>query len=263
MQQGARDLDPAHLPAGKLAHLVVGAGGKVDFVEHPARTSPCLARRNAVQGRVEHQVLRDREIEIEGAGLEHDAEYAQCSAGLGTHVVTENADRAVAGGKQARDEREQRGLAGAIEPEQHGKARRGDRKRDLVERLPAPVEMAHAGYRKRRRARLASVHHGRAPEHGRLSHRSLIATPHGSSPTWMVLITLRAATSITDTSLVRPLVAKRYFSSGVNAMCHTRWPTRRYFSTWCVMASTTAMRFAGPSATKAVLPSFVMLMPTG
>ena len=46
-------------------------------------------------------------------------------------------------------------------------------------------------------------------------------------------------------------------------MCQTRWPTSRYFFTSCVAASMTAIRLAGPSATKAVLPSLVMLMPTG
>src|ERR1700722_17823281 len=79
----------------------------------------------------------------------------------------------------------------------------------------------------------------------------------------MVSITLRAATSITETSFETPLVVRRYFSSGVKAMCHTRWPTSRYFCTWWVAASTTAMRLAGPSATNAVLPSRVMSMPTG
>ena len=38
-------------------------------------------------------------------------------------------------------------------------------------------------------------------------------------------------TSITETSFETPLVVRRYFSSGVNAMCQTRWPTSRYFWT--------------------------------
>src|ERR1700730_11432555 len=49
-----------------------------------------------------------------------------------------------------------------------------------------------------------------------------IATPQGSSPTWIVLMTLRLVTSMTDTSFDTPLVVRRYLSSGVNAMCHTR-----------------------------------------
>src|SRR5262245_37049168 len=60
-------------------------------------------------------------------------------------------------------------------------------------------------------------------------HRGDIAMPHGSSPTWIVLTTFCAATSMTETSLETPLVARRYFSSGVNAMCQTRCPTSKYF----------------------------------
>src|SRR5712675_3053385 len=94
-------------------------------------------------------------------------------------------------------------------------------------------------------------------------HGCAIVMPHGSSPTWMVLITFCADTSMTETSLETPLVTSRYFSSGVNAMCQTRWPTRRYLVTVWLVASTTAMRLAGPRAIKAVLPSLVMPMPTG
>src|SRR5262249_6562945 len=53
-------------------------------------------------------------------------------------------------------------------------------------------------------------------------HCCEIATPQGSSPTWMLLITLRPGTSITDTSFDTPLVTNSSFSSGVNAICQTR-----------------------------------------
>src|SRR5262249_47960190 len=89
-----------------------------------------------------------------------------------------------------------------------------------------------------------------------------IETPQGSSPTWTVFTTFRLATSMTETSFDRPLVVRRYFSSGVNAMCQTLWPTRRYFLTSCVAASITATRLAGPSATNAVFPSRVIAIPT-
>src|ERR1700746_3131466 len=79
----------------------------------------------------------------------------------------------------------------------------------------------------------------------------------------MVLTTLSAATSITETSFDIPLVVSKYFWSGVNAKCQTRWPTSRYFLTSWVTPSITATRLAGPSATNAVAPSLVMAMPTG
>src|SRR5271163_675068 len=68
---------------------------------------------------------------------------------------------------------------------------------------------------------------------------------------------------MTDTSFETPLVANSSLSSGVNARCQTRWPTRRYFKTALVSPSMTATRLAGPSATKPSLPSEVNLIPTG
>ena len=91
-----------------------------------------------------------------------------------------------------------------------------------------------------------------------------MAMPHGNSPTWMVLITFCAATSITETSLDTPLVTSRCFSSGVKAMCQTRCPTSRYLITACASPHRPRRsRLAGPSAMKAVLASRVMPMPTG
>ena len=69
---------------------------------------------------------------------------------------------------------------------------------------------------------------------------------------------------MTDTSFDTPFVVSRYFSSGVNAMCQTRWPTSRYFIDLDAWRRRRPRRgWPGPSATKAVLPSLVMLMPTG
>src|SRR5438046_32222 len=115
--------------------------------------------------------------------------------------------------------------------------------------------MAHPIDRERRRVRgvhlLRAGGRRRQIDRGRGGFRhGCIAMPQGSSPTWMVLMTFWAATSITETSLERPLVESRYFPSGVNAMCQARWPTRRYFVTAWLAPSTTAMRLAGPSATK-------------
>ena len=71
----------------------------------------------------------------------------------------------------------------------------------------------------------------RRPAGTSICHRGAIAMPQGSSPTWIVLTTFCAATSITETSLETPLVVSRYFSSGVKAMCQTRCPTSRYLVT--------------------------------
>ena len=95
MQQRAGDLDAPHLAAGKVAHLVCGAVRQ----SRPARGQP---RRAAFASRAEMsmqrgvigEILRDREIEIEGSRLEHDAKPAQRFAGRAVHIETENTDDA-------------------------------------------------------------------------------------------------------------------------------------------------------------------------
>ena len=84
-------------------------------------------RRDAVQGGVIEQVLRHREIEIERARLEHDAEQPQRFARRAADVMAEDADAAGLDAEQPRDQREQRALSGAVQPEQRGKTRRAQR----------------------------------------------------------------------------------------------------------------------------------------
>src|SRR5262249_14574668 len=220
-----------------------------------------------MKGRVIEQILFQREIEIERARLEHDAEQPQRLARCAADVVSENADASALDSEQAGDEGEQRTLAGAVEAEQRREARRRDRETDIDQGAPRTIGMVDAldgqcGHAARvlpGRALGADAAGGYRIDrcHG------CIVMPQGSSPTWMVLITFCATTSITETSLDTPLVTSKYFSSGVKAMCQTRCPTRRYFVTLRLVASTMATRLAGPSATKAVLPSLVMPMPTG
>ena len=45
MQQRAGDLDPPHLAAREIAHLVAGAVGHADAVEHLARCARRVSRR--------------------------------------------------------------------------------------------------------------------------------------------------------------------------------------------------------------------------
>src|SRR6476661_3769726 len=182
--------------------------------------------------------------------------------------MAENAGASGLDAEQPRHQREQGALAGAVEAKQRRETCRRNREADVGERPPGSIGMAEAVDRQRRHPG-SSVSGTKIRSHrasggcARDRHGCAIVMPQGSSPTWIVLITFCAATSITETSLDTPLVTSRYFSSGVNAMCQTRWPTRRYLVTAWLVASTTAMRLAGPSATKAVLPSLVMPMPTG
>src|SRR5262249_44833877 len=157
--------------------------------------------------------------------------------------------------------RKQRAFAGAVEPEQDDEGCRWNRKAYVSQGRPRTVGVADPINRQGRRIGSIELRSGLLLD--RDHHGSAMKTPQGCSPTWIVLTTFRLATSMTETSFDRPLVARRYFSSGVKANCQTRWPTSRYFWTLCDVASTTAMRLAGPSAMKAVLPSLVILIPTG
>src|ERR1700730_16045237 len=136
--------------------------------------------------------------------------------------MTENPDVAALNGVETRNQREQRALACTVEPQQNGECGWRHRESHVDQRLTRPITMAHALDGQRGGLWFLEGHEERR-------YCREIATPQGNSPTWIVLMTLRLATSTTETSFDTPLVVKRYFSSGVKAMCQTRWPTRRYF----------------------------------
>ena len=232
VQQRARDLDPPHLAARQFAHRVPGAVGQFDLLQRGERALPRLAAADAVQRGVIQQILHDREIEIERARLEHHAQQAQRLAGLARHAMAEHVDRAVSRVVEPRDQREQRGLAGAVQPEQRGEARLRHRQADVLQRLARPIGVADAAHGERRHGR-RGIGRGarRRIGDGGGAHFGDTTTPQGSRPTWIDFTTSSEATSITEMSLESPLVVSRYFWSGVNAICQTRCPTSRYFRT--------------------------------
>src|SRR5690242_11436322 len=97
--------------------------------------------------------------------------------------MAKNADTAGLDAEQARDQREQRALAGAVEAEQGGKARRLYVERDVDQRPARPVGMADTVDRQRR-------HRGRVEPwrllwfgtRGRAGHGAIVM-PQGNSPT--------------------------------------------------------------------------------
>ena len=119
VQQRASDLETSHLSAGQVAHLVLGALGERNAREDVIRTLSTFAVADAVQRRMVGQVLDDREIEIEGARLEYDADHAQRFARRRSDVVAENADMTVLNRVEARQQREQRALPSPVETEQN------------------------------------------------------------------------------------------------------------------------------------------------
>ena len=218
MQQRTRDLHAPHLAIGKVAHLFIGPLEKLGAMERLMRAQPCLARPYAVQCGVVAEILQGRKVEVERAFLKDHAKQAQRGARLSFNIATKNADTSRLDSKKASHEREQRALTRAIKPKQRHEGAVLHRKRNMAECHARPVVMAETVNRERRRF-------------NRLAHCREIAMPHGRPPTAIVLMTFSAVTSITDTSLVRPFVVSKYFSSGVKARCQTRWPTSRYFVT--------------------------------
>src|SRR5262245_29290165 len=97
-----------------------------------------------------HEVLYDREIEIQGAGLKHDAKNAQCLPGGMLHIVVKDPDatalRPIEPGNQCKE----CALACAIEAEQHGKCRWCDIECHLIERAPCAIGMTDRFNRKHR-----------------------------------------------------------------------------------------------------------------
>src|SRR5258706_14850626 len=236
MQQRARDFKPPHLAAGEVADLAGSAVGKADAREPLTGAHARLAPVDAVQGGMIQQVLRDREIEVERARLEHHATEPVRFAGLKADVVAEDADASGLDAEQPRHQREQRAFAGTVEAKQRREACRRDGEIDVDQGASSAIGMTDTIDRQRRHfgqiAAAATVGRGLAGN-GRVScgHGCAIVMPQGNSPTWTVLITFCAATSMIEASLDTPLFTSRYFSSGVNAMCQTRCPTRRYLVT--------------------------------
>src|SRR4051812_40406157 len=74
VEQRTRDLEPAHLPAGKIADLVVDPIGEGELFQDLGSPLMCQASAYAVQGGVVEQALAHGQIEVEGTRLKHDAE---------------------------------------------------------------------------------------------------------------------------------------------------------------------------------------------
>ena len=90
VQQRAGDLDAPQLAAGEMARLVARAVGEPDALRSDVCRAPRARGADAVQRAVIGEVLLDREIEVERAALEDDAETAQRLAGVARDVAAEN-----------------------------------------------------------------------------------------------------------------------------------------------------------------------------
>ena len=146
------------LPPLSVAGLVAGA-----ILEREPRKLVVDTRlrgraRHAVQAGMEHQVGGDRQLEIEGRLLEHDAELGQCRHRIARHVVAHDLDAAGVGDEQAGEQLEQRRLAGAVRAEQRDELARLYLEADAIERPHRTVALGDVVDEQGRAALSARVH---------------------------------------------------------------------------------------------------------
>ena len=106
---------PLHA-ARERAHVGVGLGGEIEVVHH--LVDPGVVVADAEVARLDAQRLAHGEKRIEHELLRHHAERAARRAIVGDHVVAHHARAAASARVEAGDDRDQRGLAGAVGPEQ-------------------------------------------------------------------------------------------------------------------------------------------------
>src|SRR5713101_8151142 len=114
MEQRARDLDPAAVAAVQSPHAFADTLLHVEGLERAAHALIGVLPLQPAQRREIPQVLLDREVEVEGWLLEH---HAQRLERLGAPIggrAPDDLDAAGGSIEEARDQREQRGLAGAV-----------------------------------------------------------------------------------------------------------------------------------------------------
>ena len=80
------------------------------------------------------EVLGDAQVLVQAEALRHVADRRMRLRGIGRHVVAEHIDAAARGAQQAGDQAQQRGLAGAVRPDQAGDHPWLDRGRHTVQR---------------------------------------------------------------------------------------------------------------------------------
>ena len=140
---------PVQQRAGDLGAALLAAGQPRDPAAHaarrgrPARATSAArvrasARGQAVQRRVVGEVLRDRQVGVERPALEHHAHLGERRPGRAAQVVAEDLDAAGDVVVEPGDQREQRGLAGAVHPEQRHELARAPRSATR-RRAPSPA----------------------------------------------------------------------------------------------------------------------------
>ena len=124
--------EPLHHPAREAAHLPVRGPRQADRLQPALRPRVRLVGGDAVEPRVEDEVLLGREVVVQERLVPEVADERPLGAAPGARPA--DLDRAGAGAGEAGGDLQQRGLARAVRAEQQQRLARRDVERHVVER---------------------------------------------------------------------------------------------------------------------------------
>ena len=116
VHQRLPDQHPPLHAAGERAHIGVGLRGEIEVVQDLVDPRVVVAQTEVA--RLDPERFANGEKRIENELLRHDPEEPPGPAIIGDHVVTEHSRRAAVSAGEPGDDRDQRGLAGAVGTEQ-------------------------------------------------------------------------------------------------------------------------------------------------
>src|SRR3712207_762192 len=134
VEKGAGDLHATPVPAVEVAHPLAGALCHAEPIEFPLDPGVRLPQRQAAKESEISEILANRQVEVEGRLLEHDAERRERASPDRTDVHAADVDPPFARLDQSRDEREQRRLAGSVRSQERREGAKPDLEADAVER---------------------------------------------------------------------------------------------------------------------------------
>ena len=144
--QREREVQPAQLPAGELAAALVGLLLQAGEREHLLDVA-----RARIEARPVAQRLARRDVRVDAAGLQHDADSLAQRAAAAARVEAEHRDLAAAARAVALEDLDRRRLAGAVRPEQPEDLAAAHADVDSADGLELAVSLAQRAHLDRRR----------------------------------------------------------------------------------------------------------------
>ncbi len=135
VHERAGEAEALLLPAREHPGRSVGQRREVDQVDELGGTSGCRIPRHAVHARARGERVAHRERRPRAERVGHPADALTDRARLGDRVVAGDPDGAGVGGEQRRQHEEQRGLPGAVRPDQAGHVSRFDGEAGVAHRV--------------------------------------------------------------------------------------------------------------------------------